>query len=231
MLLSGKEFNKKYANKTFVKLTKKDEIHNDFKFKTGLNIDIIPFESSDYCSPGGLYFTDIDYLYKWIYYNDVPMEWLRYVSIPEDAKVCVEDFKYKSDKFILSERQEITLKHITTGDAMIAIQLNRMALKYVKEQTPELCMKAINLNSMTLQFVKEQTPELCMCAVENDGLSLQHVKEQTPEICMHAVENNGLALQYVKEQTPEICICAVKKNGNALEFVKEQTPEICMSAV
>ena len=49
-MLSGKEFNKKYEHTTFVKLTNKDEIHNDFQYITGLNVDtimfIIPFKIS-----------------------------------------------------------------------------------------------------------------------------------------------------------------------------------------
>ena len=232
MLLSGKEFNKKYKNKTFVKLTKKDEIHNDFEFKTGLNVDIVPFNPSGSCRRGGLYFTDTKYLYKWINYDDEPMKWLRYVSIPRDANVYVEDFKYKCDKFILSERREITLNDIiTTGDAKTAILLNNMPLIYVKEQTPEICIKAVKKDGYALEYVIEQTPEICIEAVKQDGRALEFVKEQTPEICIEAVKQNGYALRFVKEQTPEICIEAVKQDGWALEYIKEQTPEICIDAV
>jgi predicted RNase H-like nuclease len=104
-------------------------------------------------------------------------------------------------------------------------------LKYVKEQTPEICLKAVKQNGNALEYVKEQTPELCLEAVKENGYSLQYVKEQTPEICLEAVKKNWSALQYVKEQTPEICLEAVKKNWSALQYVKEQTPEICLEAV
>jgi len=33
------------------------------------------------------------------------------------------------------------------------------------------------------KFVKEQTPELCLAAVKNYGRVFKYVKEQTPEIC------------------------------------------------
>ncbi len=47
--ISGKEFNEIHAGKTFWKLTSQDEIHNDFRFSDGLNIDTIPFNPSKSC--------------------------------------------------------------------------------------------------------------------------------------------------------------------------------------
>ncbi|MDR1984220.1 MAG: DUF4116 domain-containing protein [Prevotellaceae bacterium] len=112
-----------------------------------------------------------------------------------------------------------------------AVKENGLALEFVKEQTPEICMEAVKQNGWALKYVKEQTPEMCMEAVKESGFALDYVKEQTPEICMEAVKQNGLALHYVKEQTPEIDMAAVKESGFALDYVKEQTPEICMEAV
>jgi hypothetical protein len=73
-----------------------------------------------------------------------------------------------------------------------------------------------------LQFVKEQTPEICMKAVKQNGLALQFFKEQTPEICVEAVKQNGLALKHVKEQTPKICVEAVKQDILALEYINDE---------
>ena len=111
------------------------------------------------------------------------------------------------------------------------IKRDGMALAYVKEQTPEICMAAVKQNGMALEYVEEQTPEICMAAVKQDGRALLHVKEQTPEMCLEAVKQDGWLLLYVKEQTWEICLEAVKQNGYALRSVKEQTPEICIEAV
>ena len=57
--------------------------------------------------------------------------------------------------------------------------------------------KEVKNDGYALRYVKEQTPDICIKAVENDGDALQYVKEQTPDICIKAVENNGYALQYV----------------------------------
>jgi phosphoribosylformylglycinamidine (FGAM) synthase-like amidotransferase family enzyme len=49
MLLSGIEFNEKYKNINFYKLTNKSEIHNNFQFQDGINIDTIPFNPHGSC--------------------------------------------------------------------------------------------------------------------------------------------------------------------------------------
>ena len=84
-----------------------------------------------------------------------------------------------------------------------------------------------------LKYVKEQTEEICIFAVQQNGLILKYAKEQTEEICIYAVQQNGNALKYVKEQfqTEIMCITAVRKNGNILKYVKKQTHNICLAAV
>jgi hypothetical protein len=66
------------------------------------------------------------------------------------------------------------------------------------------------LYGMDLRFVTEQTPELCMAAVKIDGYALEFIEAQTPEMCLEAVKQKGYALKYVKEQTLEMCLEAAK---------------------
>lgn len=82
-----------------------------------------------------------------------------------------------------------------------------------------------------LKYIEDQTPEICLAAVRRHGCALQYVKRQTPEICMEAVKRDGYALKYVKEQTEEICIAAVEQDCDSLEFVETQTEEICLAAI
>lgn len=74
--------------------------------------------------------------------------------------------------------------------------------------------RAVSKNAMWLKYVKNQTPEICLAAVEQNGLALQYVINQTPEICLEAVKQNFSALQYVRNQTPEICLAALGYSGN-----------------
>ena len=80
-----------------VKLTKDNEKHNDYQFKKGLNIDIIPFNPTDSCMPGGFYFCTVEDIPKWLRYNNNTMIWQREVILPDDARVYVEKDKFKAD--------------------------------------------------------------------------------------------------------------------------------------
>jgi len=104
-------------------------------------------------------------------------------------------------------------------------------IKYVKVQTPEICLAAVKQEGEALQYVKDQSPEIYLAAVKQDGNALQYIKDQSPEVCLAAVKQNGYALPYVKDQSPEVCLAAVKEYGDVLRYVKDQTPEICLAAV
>ena len=83
------------------------------------------------------------------------------------------------------------------------------------------CLEAVKQYSFAIRYIKEQTPEICLAAVKQNGLALQYGKEQTPEICLEAVKQNGLALQYVREQTEDICMEAIKEYGikNVINYI------------
>ena len=72
-----------------------------------------------------------------------------------------------------------------------------------------------------LLYVKEQTPEICLKAVKQNGLALYFVKEQTPEICLAAVKQNGYAVEFVEKQTYEICEAAVNQNCWAADYLND----------
>ena len=189
-ILIGQDFNQKYNGKKFIKLTNKLENHNGYQFQTGLNVDSIPFNPSGQCQPGGIYFCLSEKMLVWLNYALNQMVYARLVTIPDDAQIYIEGNKFKADKIILSERQEI-------GN-----------LEEWKDVC--YCLEAVRRNGFALEYVRKQTPEICLAAVKEGGLALQYVLQHTQEICLVAVKRNGYALRYVLEQTPEVCLAAVK---------------------
>jgi hypothetical protein len=104
---------------------------------------------------------------------------------------------------------------------LLNVKKNGELLKYIEEQTLEICLEAVKQDGMSLIYVKKQTPEICLAAVKQYAYALEFVKIQTPEICLAAVRQNGMTIRYVKEQTEEICLAAVKQSGWALEHIKD----------
>lgn len=80
-------------------------------------------------------------------------------------------------------------------------------------------LRYLRKNAYAIKYIHDQTPEICMFAVQRNGYAINFIRHQTPEICLAAVQQNGYAIKYVKELTPELCIAAVQKEGNALKYI------------
>ena len=239
--ITGILFNKLIGEKKIYKVLDNNLCHNNFQYKIGLNIDTNIFNPIGECQSSGLYFCEEAFLFENINYG----EKIATVEILDDARVYVENNKFKADKIILSNI--ILLKDFDKFTdpifCKLAVQKHWNTLKFVKEQTEEICNLAIQNHILALTLVRitslEQTYKICKFAVQHDGWAIKYVRltslKQTEEICKLAVQQNGLALQYVEmtshEQTEDMCKLAVQENGWALSFVKKQTEEICKLAV
>jgi len=86
-VLSGAEFVKILDGVLLVKFVNNDDVHFGMTYRTGLNTDILEFNPNGECSGGGIYFTTLNDMYNHITsYGD----YMRYVTLPNDAKVYVE---------------------------------------------------------------------------------------------------------------------------------------------
>ena len=80
----------------YMKAVSEKMVNNGLQLKVGLNIDPVPFNTSEECCAGGIYYCDITNIAYWSVL-------LRYshvcdVSVPDDAKVC----KYEKKKVRLT---------------------------------------------------------------------------------------------------------------------------------
>ena len=93
----------------FYKVLNETECHNGLQFKTGLNVDPIPFKKKGSCCPGGIYFARKDIL-AFLGYGP----WLRKVTIPTDAEMVLdpekEPEKWRASRVILGKREKITVE-------------------------------------------------------------------------------------------------------------------------
>ncbi len=150
---TGANFNIITEGRAFVKLTNKDSAHNDFSFFEGINVDSVPFNPHDECTPGGIYFVEKKYFINWLQYNENTMEYVWDVKIPNDARVYVENYKFKSDRIELYNKRKIEDMDIW----------NNMEMKDYKR-----IVKKCPLISKYLK-TKIQDPEFYKLAVENDN--------------------------------------------------------------
>ena len=86
---------------TFFKITNKNENHNGYQYKNGLNILDKPFEKEGSCVKGGLYFTSVEYIFKFLDYGC----YLREIKLPKDCQWIKdpEGDKFRADKLIFGK--------------------------------------------------------------------------------------------------------------------------------
>ena len=126
----------------YVKLTCYDENHNGYQFTTGLNEEDI-----DLVSSRGLYFTN---MHKYLDFKRASngsyfyAYWMRSVSIPEDALVCVGlDGQFKTTKIILGERTRAIVPRENYKKAICYDPnlINNSALPYLDEKEANTWIK------------------------------------------------------------------------------------------
>lgn len=109
--------------------------------------------------------------------------------------------------------------------------------KQIDEKVQQLRLNFVNKiknsSMLKLKFIENQTEELCIKFIKECAFNLFHVNNKTLEMYLIAIDSNPFILKYIdeKEQTEEMGLRAVKINGNVIKFVKNQTHKICMAAL
>jgi len=71
-------------------------------------------------------------------------------------------------------------------------------LKWVEEQTEELCATAVAQNGNVLCLIENQTNEICLKAFKYNGLNLFNVKNKTHDIYKEAIKQNHHVLMWAE---------------------------------
>jgi len=228
----------------FYRLTNEQEKHRDIQYITGVNTDILEFNPKGECELGGLYFFHVSHLYMYQKYC-INVKYIRKVTFTGKSKIYVEENKFKTNEFVLGEREIFdTKKYITdwlcSTEKCIKVVTNYVyAMPFIKNeyQTEELCKMAIKNNGFRYISDVNKTYYLCKIAVQFDGLNIKHINKCI--LSLHndlyelAIQQNADALKYVDVQTEELCRLSIQKNGLCLRFVadKNLTYELSKLAV
>ena len=96
------------SQKHYVKILNRELNHHGFQYHIGPepNVDTHPFQATDNCEAGGLYFTTMENAHKFISYGTLLVD----VEIPKGAKVYELFYgKLKADQIILTNPRPIPL--------------------------------------------------------------------------------------------------------------------------
>jgi len=100
--------------------------YGKYPYKLGLNTladNGETFNEEPICGPGGLYFSDIKYIFEYLDYGDK----VCILTIPDDAQVIEVKNKYKADKIYINEMMEMNcdaIKYLVEHGADITTEDN-----------------------------------------------------------------------------------------------------------
>lgn len=202
----------------FYRLTNKLEKHNNLQYKTGLNIDILPFNPTGTCSSGGMYFFSRKQLINFYCYT-TDIHYMRKVTFPDNARIYVEHNKFKCDRFILGEKQDFIIQDDLWLDIVRNFNFKVNTNNFYFNLINNKCIEMIKENWRIIKIIKFQTDDICITAIKQQPLAIKYVKDQTPELCFAAVKRWPLVIIFVHDQTEELCLCAVKRDKNLLSSI------------
>ena len=199
--------------KTYYKLLRKDKIHYDHTYITGINqcshpdigTPIYPslIEDGKHCMdnpwsqyeiaiwPRGLSFSTFDSVWKWLdLYTDI--YWIATIMVPEHQTIVdMGSGHYVTDGFIIMETIPITiyLQRIHKDIRMNVINSCRIGFCYLPNPTEEEQRIAVRRYGYLLQFIESPTETVCMEAVASDRYAFQFVPEHLKEKLKHMLSD------------------------------------------
>jgi len=113
----------------YYKILNEEEKHYGMQYKDGLNVDVLPFNPSGSCKPGGIYFTDVENIFEFCDYGP----WIREVTLPDGEEIYKDPDgnKYKAHRVILGKRRKWATK--TMLDKLIREGADVHALRWAAE--------------------------------------------------------------------------------------------------
>lgn len=219
-----------------------------FQYKLGLNIDHVPFTTCGSCIPGGLYFTTLEFRYRFMSYGPK----MGKVTFPPGTRFYKdpEGDKWKADRFILSN-MVIWSDVLPEAEQLKGLLSNSDIFKYIKQPTLEMKSYMVSEGSSRHRLEKylellqseeghlalvKYNPLLSMISQPSDKvieLSIKHwpqtissVQDPKEKWQLMAVKQVPLNIQYIKNPTLAVQQEAVSKGPYSIAYIKNPSAEI-----
>jgi hypothetical protein len=148
---------------------------------------------------------------------------------------------YQNPKAFTLIRKDRLIWHSLNSLYFNTVKKNGFALRWIKEQTPELCLEAIQQNSKAIKYVDkamcDSTTSCCYDLLKKAAEEALAKEQQDRKFGIGRLPRSKknsekeINLRNLKRQTEAICLKAVQQDGLQLKYVWKQTREICCAAL
>lgn len=190
--INGKQFNDMYPNGKFYKLFNATETHNGYLYRDGLNVLIEDFNPKGMCSKGGFYFfRGSEWKHVCVNSMTFTIEYIRRVTVPDDALVYIEGHKFKCDRLILGERH-LVINHPWFFEKSLIDLLNDYNLDIV------------SIRNFIFRYLPESmiTYKICLTGVKRWAQIIRDIPE--------TYRNNKKLWMFAVTDRPDLITCVPK---------------------
>jgi hypothetical protein len=191
----------------FYKVINTDFTHKGFKYQLGMNVDTKPFNPTGSCKPGGLYYTDLKHLPKYLGMG-------RLLATVEPKGDVYEDppgGKWKTDRLLVKSIMPVS--------------------KWINEQSEEMKQYIIGKNGSLLYLIDNPSEEIKLCAVRSCNTALNTIKNPSDAIKLEAVRSHGWAIKYIENPSEELQLLSVKQKPGMLRHIKNPSEKVILAAI
>ena len=110
-----------------------------------------------------------------------------------------------------------------------------LCLKFISNQTEDLCLKIIKNFPSDIEYVKNQTDKICFLVLEQNTYLINCIKQPTQKMYDFVVNENPVYFKYVDKKfyTYDMCLNVVKKHGGFIVRIPNKLWDetLCLAAL
>lgn len=143
-------------------------------------------------------------------------------------EVCLAAVRHNGDALKFVDPEDMTDDIVTA-----AISRRADSIQYVpaNKQTIKIINAAILKDPNNLRFIRDQSEDICMKAIKYNPRAFSHVKIQTPKLCVELIKMKPQVFSTVREHGRVFSLGLIKYNRSYFEKLNLQTEEVCIEAI
>ena len=212
----------------YFKVLADDLIHHGYKYKLGLNIDILPFNAKDSCGPGGLYYTTEENVLLFSEYGSLIAEVEPMGQIYEGP----EGGKWKTDQLYVKSIVPITtwLSSKSRKFQYSMVKQDPNNIRYIIDPAEGVQLVAVKIYGNSIQYIKDPSEKVQLAAI-NNGADPFYIKNPSETVQLAIVKRRGYYIERFENPSEVMQMAAVEQHTDYIRYFKNPTESVQRKAI
>ncbi len=212
----------------YFKVLADDLIHHGYKYKLGLNVDVLPFNPNDSCGPGGLYYTTEEHVLSYSEYGSLIAE----VEPMGQTYKDPECDKWKTDKLFVKSIVPITtwLSAKSRKFQCSMVKKNPSNIRYIIDPAEGVQLVAVKLDGNSILYIKDPSEAVKLAAVKNKA-ELWYIKNPSEAVQLAMIKRDWQNIGYFENPSEVVQLAAVQQSPDGILNIKNPSEAVQLKAI